>query len=143
MDHFIGFAGGGGRRSAGGATPSCRRRSASTSLINQRKDVDGGPSPTMTLKRRRRKVDVSAGWYQPLKRLPLSEIQAWFARGGDPNAIDHRDLLADLRRETPGPAWTRGKAAVGLRSAVREIASGYRCVHRRPGLGRNPPRYRP
>src|ERR1700692_1146696 len=63
MDHFIGFAGGGGRRSAGGATPSCRRRSASPSLISWRKDWDGGPPPTMTLKHGRRKVDVSAGWY--------------------------------------------------------------------------------
>jgi uridine kinase len=37
--------------------------------------------------------------YQPLTRLPLPEIQAWFARGGDPNEIDHGELLTDLSHE--------------------------------------------
>jgi len=37
--------------------------------------------------------------YQPLTKLPLDEIRAWFARGGDPNEIDHSEIVADLEKE--------------------------------------------
>jgi uridine kinase len=41
--------------------------------------------------------------YQPITRLPMAEVQAWFARGGDPNEIDHSQIVGDLRDATrPG-----------------------------------------
>jgi uridine kinase len=63
----------------------------------------GAGKTTLTKALMRRRPTARALYYdryQPLTRLPLSEIRAWFARGGDPNEIDHGELLADLRRET-------------------------------------------
>ncbi len=37
--------------------------------------------------------------HQPLTKLDPKEVQAWFARGGDPNEVDHGELVVDLRRE--------------------------------------------
>jgi hypothetical protein len=38
--------------------------------------------------------------YQPLMRLSQTQVRDWFARGGDPDEVDHSDIVADLRRET-------------------------------------------
>lgn len=38
--------------------------------------------------------------YQPLTRMPEAWVRDWFARGGDPNEVDHGALVADLERET-------------------------------------------
>jgi uridine kinase len=43
-------------------------------------------------------------YHRPLTRLPMAEVRAWFARGGDPNEVDHGALVADLVRAAAGPA---------------------------------------
>lgn len=43
---------------------------------------------------------VSYDRYQPLTRMPEAWVRDWFARGGDPNEVDHDALVSDLRRET-------------------------------------------
>ena len=48
--------------------------------------------------------------YRPLTKLPVTDIRAWFARGGDPNEIDHSEIVADLERDT--------RLHVGARSAL-------------------------
>jgi shikimate kinase len=43
---------------------------------------------------------ISFDRYQPLTGLSQQEIRDWFERGADPNEFEHREIVADLRRET-------------------------------------------
>jgi hypothetical protein len=38
--------------------------------------------------------------HQPLTRLSQTQIRDWFARGDDPNEVDHSATIDHLRRET-------------------------------------------
>jgi uridine kinase len=60
----------------------------------------GKSSLVQALARRWSATTVDYDRYRPLTRLPLPEVRAWFARGGDPDEIDHSELVAELLRKT-------------------------------------------
>jgi shikimate kinase len=46
--------------------------------------------------------------YETITARPRAEIEAWMARGADPNEIDLERLVADLEREKSAPAAQTG-----------------------------------
>jgi hypothetical protein len=60
----------------------------------------GKTSLARALARRWRARSLDYDKYRPLTKLPLPEVRAWFARGGDPNEIDHSQIVGDLEKET-------------------------------------------
>jgi uridine kinase len=60
----------------------------------------GAGKTTLTVLLRNRNHQVRVVYhdrYQPLTKMPEAQVRAWFARGGDPNEIDHSELVADLQ----------------------------------------------
>jgi uridine kinase len=63
----------------------------------------GAGKTTLTQVLRKRRPEARVLYYdkyQPVTKLSPPEVRAWFARGGDPNELDHSEIVADLRRET-------------------------------------------
>jgi len=63
----------------------------------------GAGKTTLTLSLRDRRPGARVVFYdkyQPITRMSEVQVRDWFARGGDPNEVDHHDLISDLRRET-------------------------------------------
>ena len=65
----------------------------------------GAGKTTLTTRLRERRPRARVVYYdkyQPITRMSEAQVRDWFARGGDPNEVDHHDLVLDLRRETRG-----------------------------------------